>query len=279
MKNFLSSTVSFIKSISNDYSKRSLSAYSAQAAFFLFVSFFPFAAIVFYFISFIPALNGDVFPETAGLIPQLLIEIFFEAKNQLTESNNLLILLISGVTALWSASKGIHAISEGLNSAYSEEKPKGAIKLRLRSTLYTLFFVVVIIAVLGLLVFGNVLHEELSGIFPKFAGTLFILNSFKFLFLLLILVGFFAVTYKFLPNRKTKLSQVLIGATIASVGWLVYSFVYSLYIDNYNITNSVYGSLATIVLLMLWLYSCMNILLFGALLNARISYSKINSGS
>ena len=64
-----------------------------------------------------------------------------------------------------------------------------------------------------------------------------------------------------------KFRSVLPGAALAAAGWLGFSFFYSLYIDNFADYTLVYGSLAAVVLLMLWLYFCMNIFLFGAQLN------------
>lgn len=276
MKKLSEAVYKTVKSISNQYAERSVSAYSAQAAFFIFISFFPFAIILFHFIRLFPNIDIDLSSEAGGLIPQMVITIISEAREQATASGSrTVIFVVSVLTALWSASKGIYAITLGLDSAYRIKDGRNSIVTRLRSTLYTVAFVVIIVAALGLLVFGNVLNEKASELFPDFAGLIFIIKTFRFLFLLLILIAFFTLTYKFLPNGKRKIGETLPGAVIASVGWLGFSYAYSLYIDNYNVSSSVYGSLATIVLLMLWLYSCMNILLFGALVNSWLSKGRI----
>ena len=201
-----------------------------------------------------------------------------EARNQATVSGQrTVIFLVSVATALWSASKGIYGITMGLDSVYKVDEKRSSLLIRLRSTLYTLAFIVILIAVLGLLVFGGVLHDKLLDVFPDFAGLLFIIKSFRFAFLLLVLLVFFTLTYRFLPNTKMRFADVFPGAVIASIGWLVFSYIYSLYIDHYNISSSVYGSLAAVVLLLLWLYSCMNILLSGALVNSWLSEGRIRT--
>ncbi len=276
MKRLFEATYKTIKSILKQYSERSVGAYSAQAAYFIFASFFPFAIIIFYVINAIPNFNLEITEDAIGIIPQMLLTIIEEAKSQATiNGQRLIILLVSALAALWSASKGIYGISLGLDSVYQSKKKRNSIFARIRATLYTLAFVVIIIAVLGLLVFGNTIYENAIEYFPNYAVVLFMVRSFRFIALLLILIFFFTMTYKFLPSEKRRIGEVLPGAVIASIGWLVFSYLYSLYIDHYDVSSSVYGSLATIVLLMLWLYFCMNIVLSGALVNSWLSEGRI----
>ncbi len=276
MKKLSEAIYKTIRKISEEYTERSISAYSAQAAFFIFISFFPFAIILFHVINLLPSIDIGLVPETAGLIPNMVVTIITEAREQaIIDNQRTVIFLVSLLTALWSASKGIYSITLGLDSAYQIKDGRNSIIIRLRSTLYTVAFVLILVAALGLLVFGNVLHEKATELFPNIAGLIFIIKTFRFLLLLLILIVFFSLTYKFLPNAKMKISEVIPGAVIASSGWLAFSYLYSLYIDNYNSSSSVYGSLAAIVLLMLWLYFCMNILLFGALVNSWLSKGRI----
>lgn len=276
MKKLLEAAYKTINSILRQYSERSVSAYAAQSAYFIFASFFPFAIIIFYIINAIPNFTLEISEEAIGIIPQMLLTIIEEAKSQATvNGQRIIILIVSGLAALWSASKGIYGISVGLDSVYQAKKKRGSIFARIRATLYTLAFVIIIIAVLGLLVFGNAIYESAVEYFPNYAVVLFMIRSFRFIALLLILILFFVLTYKFLPSEKRRIGEVLPGAVIASIGWLVFSYLYSLYIDHYDISSSVYGSLATIVLLMLWLYFCMNILLSGALVNSWLSEGRI----
>ena len=278
MKKAVEAVYMTVKNLTKQYTERSVSAYSAQAAFFIFVSFFPFVIILFYVINLFPDFKVDISADALELVPQYVMGLVEEARNQATVSGQrTVILLVSVATALWSASKGIYGITMGLDSVYKVDEKRSSLLIRLRSTLYTLAFIVILIAVLGLLVFGGVLHDKLLDVFPDFAGLLFIIKSFRFAFLLLVLLVFFTLTYRFLPNTKMRFADVFPGAVIASIGWLVFSYIYSLYIDHYNISSSVYGSLAAVVLLLLWLYSCMNILLSGALVNSWLSEGRIRT--
>ena len=89
---------------------------------------------------------------------------------------------------------------------------------------------------------------------------------------LVVLTLFWDMVYKYLPNRtnlsKTTMKQQLPGAVFTSCGWLLISFIFSVYLDIFTGFSSMYGSLTTIILIMLWLYVCMYVILLGGELNA-----------
>ena len=74
--------------------------------------------------------------------------------------------------------------------------------------------------------------------------------------------------YKFVPNRRATLKSQIPGAMVSSVAWSLFSLAFSIYIDLTPGTVNMYGSLTTLVLIMLWLYFCMWILLIGAEINS-----------
>ena len=81
-----------------------------------------------------------------------------------------------------------------------------------------------------------------------------------------ILILFFAVVFKMLPNRKATLRSQLPGAVLCTLAWYAFSFGLSVYVNYFN-GFSMYGSLTTIVLIMLWLYFCMYIMMLCAEIN------------
>jgi membrane protein len=82
-----------------------------------------------------------------------------------------------------------------------------------------------------------------------------------------VLIGFFMLVYMNVPNRKSKVRYEMPGAVFSTVVWLVYSWAFSFYISNFANYSATYGSLATIVIFMLWLYWTMNIVFVGAEIN------------
>ena len=81
------------------------------------------------------------------------------------------------------------------------------------------------------------------------------------------LMIFFLLIYKFLPNRRTKLKRQIPGAVFAAIGWMIISWIFSVYVDVFQGFSDMYGSLTTIVLIMLWMYFCLILILIGAEVN------------
>ncbi|HPU63469.1 MAG TPA: YhjD/YihY/BrkB family envelope integrity protein, partial [Mobilitalea sp.] len=145
----------FLKKIKDDH----ISAFSAQAAFFIIISFFPF---IMFLLSIVPFFNiqestilkifTQVFPKAFNsLIVRVITEIY-----DLTNSGT--VISLTALTALWSAGKGFLAIMKGLNSVYEIQETRHSIFLRIVSTLYTLIFAFMIIISMTIFVFGNRLY-------------------------------------------------------------------------------------------------------------------------
>lgn len=83
-----------------------------------------------------------------------------------------------------------------------------------------------------------------------------------------VLTLFSLVLYIVVPNRKSRIKYELPGAIFTALGWTIFSYVFSIYVDMSTGFAITYGSLATLVFIMLWLYACMNVLFIGAEMNA-----------
>ena len=128
-------------------------------------------------------------------------------------------------------------------------------------------FVVVILLLLVLSVFGNSLNLFILEHLPFMSRTADWLIEARTFISPAVLVVFCLLIYKFLPNRRDRLIKQLPGAAFAALGWMVVSWIFSIYLDIFKGFSSMYGSLTTIVLIMLWMYFCMYSILLGGELN------------
>lgn len=179
----------------------------------------------------------------------------------------------------WSAGKGFMGLIQGMNMIYNVEERRNYIILRLQSALYTVVFVVAIILSLVVLVFGNSLHKMAMEYIPILTYVTGIILRLKGMVSIAILAALFMLLYRFVPNRKVRIIRQAPGAAFSAVCWYVFSIVFSLYVEYSPGLANMYGSLTTIVLVMLWLYFCMYIILIGAEINSyfedqfrRVSY-------
>ncbi len=268
MKKTLVKIISAVKDFSDNMKKASTSAYAAQAALFVIISAFPLAMLLLTLIKYLPYFRNGNIEVDFSMLPKDVSDLFNSMLYEIIEGSTSTVLSISAVTALWSASKGVYSIMQGLTAVYSVKETRGYVRMRLLSMLYTLIFMVMVIAALGFLVFGNTIYHTLIGILPVAAENLEIIsNGLKWLVGFGILVFFFELLYIFMPNRKTTVFKELPGALVSSVGWIGFSYIYAFYIDNFGNYGKIYGSLTAVVLLMLWMYFCMYIMLVGAEVN------------
>ena len=89
--------------------------------------------------------------------------------------------------------------------------------------------------------------------------------------LLVLQIGVFAVMYALLPDKRNRLSRSIPGALFASLGWLVFSHLFSVYVEHFALYTNIYGSVYALALGMLWLYFCISIFFYGGALNRFLS--------
>lgn len=261
------SIVSFIRSFLRKLRDDFITAFSAQAAFFIILSFFPFVMFLLTLIQYLPFTKGDLLITFSGIIPDAFESLLITLIEEIYDKASGTVISITVITALWSASKGFVAIVKGLNSVYGIDETRNYIKLRLISIFYTLTFAGMIIVSLGFLVFGNRIYLWVSDKFNLLNDLALLIISLRTVVGFCVLILFFMALYLYIPNRKSKFIKELPGAIITAGGWMGFSYLYSFYIDNMGNYSYMYGSLTAIVLLMVWLYACMYIMFIGAELN------------
>lgn len=264
----IKSTFRIIGLLSRKIRDDHVAAFSAQAAFFIIISFFPFIMLLLSIIKYFPIeeesmllMLNQAFPTTVNsLITSIVREIYDTAASTT-------LISVTVVSTLWSAGKGFLAVMKGLNSVYEINETRHSLLLRGMAALYTLIFAIMVILTMILFVFGNRLYFWIGQKLPVIEDTAFVIISLRTIVGLVTLIIFFVIIYIVIPNRKTKLMHELPGAMLCAAGWMGFSYAFSYYIDNFSNYASMYGSLTAVVLFMLWLYFCMYLLFLGAEFN------------
>jgi len=264
-----------LKEVSNKLSKDNITGYAAQSCFYITLSFFPFIMLLLTLIRFLPVKYDTIISFLEEITPLQLHSFLDSVVNELFEKSSLTLTSITAVATIWTSGQGFLSLMQGLNSIYGIKETRNFIVQRLIATFYTLIFLIIIVFSLVVLVFGNQLLSFISLKVPNIAFVTYAIMNQKYLIFPSILMLFFICIYTFIPSRKkTSILSELPGAVIASVGWFLFSYLYSLYVNNTPNFSYMYGSLTTFVFALVWLYCCMVILFFGAEINTFI-YNKI----
>ena len=174
---------------------------------------------------------------------------------------------LSAVTALWSASRGMYCLLTGLNAIYGVSENRSWLHTRFISMIYTFLFLLVLLLTLVLHVFGTTILGILSQRSGWLANLLANVVDLRFFLLLFTQTLLFTAMFMVLPNGRNRLENSLPGALLASIGWLIFSDLYSIYVEHFTSLSIIYGSVYAVALSMLWLYCCLSILFYGGVLN------------
>lgn len=249
-----------LKRLVNKILEDEIFIYSAQSSFYMITASIPFMML---FLALLKFLFPFTEQETVSLVKTLIPQNFTEISEVLVGEvydKSLALLSFGAIGAFWSASRGVLAVQRGIRKVYKKPSQRNFIKNVCVSVFYTILLLLVLLAILGIMVFGDFIYRLFSVNFAFYPKVM----------LFLALVIFFTVMYWIFVGKGTKITDHIIGAVFSALGWILASFLFSLYVENFANYSYIYGSLSVIVLMMLWIYILMIILLLGAEVNVFI---------
>ena len=256
---------SFAKKIIANLSKDNVSEYSAQGAYYTILSFIPFIILLLTMIQYTGINQKTLFEVISRIIPSNMEELVLNIVQEVY-SKSIGTISISIIFTLWSAGKGLYAFTKGLQKIYGVKNKvqTNYFYLRFKSIIQTIFFIILIVMALIVLVFGKILISLLKEQF----GILFNLGIIEKIFiefgLITITFIIILILYKYMVKSNKKIKSLVLGALFSAVVIKLVSFVFSIYLDIFKGFSITYGSLTTLMLIMMWTYVCFYIVFLGA---------------
>lgn len=248
-----------------------ISTYAASASFFIITSLFPMLMLIFSIVSCIPWASETVLVDgIVRLLPKALLPFFLPIIQELQDSS-LTSLSISVVAMLWTSSKSMMGVLGGLNNIAGIRDNRSFLFKRMVCSGFMLLLALVLMIMLVLWGFGQMILELVHRYIPYLGNVFSMILEVRGLALFVVTALILAMMYAFFPHKKMHLVMQLPGALFAAAAWLIFSQLYSMYVEYALTVSMIYGSLGMIVLAMLWLYFCMMILFFGAVINQLLS--------
>ena len=195
--------VRFIIKFVNKATADSVPAYAAQVAFFVMLSFFPFMMLLVMIVSKLSVMNTNVLGYILRVVPSGLESYVAYIVDDVVNANVQSFTLITVFVSLWSAAKGIQALSTGLNKIYGVEQNKNYFLVRLICALYTLVFMVLCIVVIAIQAFGSQIAHKIIDNYPAFADATLLILSLKNVVTFLVIFVFLPVSYTHLRAHET----------------------------------------------------------------------------
>lgn len=245
--------------------------YSAQASFYIIISSIPFTMLLLSLASLIlPISDGDILRFLAPFVPDIFLPFVENILHEVSSKVSGSVISLSAISTVWMASRGVQAIERGTRGVYHSPPRKFIIGDILASLIYTFVFILILLSFFTLFIFGNAIINFLE---LKSDIWLFIFSRsawLKWVFAIVLITFCFSGIYMAFAGRKLRLRDHFHGAIFTTIIWMIFSYWFSYYIENFANYSYIYGSLAAIVLIMLWVYFCMIIFLMGGEINMYI---------
>ena len=261
--------IKYGRRISDIFQKAALSAYAGQSAFFMMLSFFPFLLFFFSVLNLTPLSQEDFTIWLLTVVPEAF-EDFVKGFTQEIYKGSTGRISITMLFAIFLSSKAFLSLQQGMNAVYEVKEQRNYILLRIYGMIYSLILALILVFMLALMVFGNWIHMHFLAKLPLIGELADRILNFRILISGLILFVFMWLIYVFLPNQKQTWRAQIPGAVFSSVGWVAFSYGFSIYVDYFSNYSSFYGATTTIALAMVWLYGCMYMIFLGGLINRLI---------
>jgi len=262
----------FFSSLIEHLKTDDLSALASKMTFFILLSIFPFFIFLIEILKYTTFKNPVLLLELEDFFPFEIILFIQSILNDLEKtSTSKGLLSVAIIVYLWSASKGIMSIIQGLNRSYHIEETRSTLYIRFISVFYTGALAIILLITFAFVVLGNAILALISEKIQLPFSSELLIYLVKALFSLVVGFIFFILLYNTTPNKRVSFKEAAPGAAFSTLGWIATSYGFSYYIQHFNSISVMYGSLSSVIALMIWLYIVCNIILIGGVINAIVS--------
>lgn len=239
-----------------------IGAYAAQTAYFMIMSSIPFLMLLVYIAGYVPPIKAYMNELVYNVLPDSIEPYMLKVYGMITQAS-LGMISIAVVMAIWASGKAFQNLMVGLNQVNKIQETRNWFGRRFRSIFYTMIILSVIVVIMLMLVFTKNLQYYSKNYYGFIAYVVGIRPLFRWTFVFIFLVIVFTFLFTVLPNKHLSFFGQLPGGVICAISWYGFSALLAGWVRIFN-NFSMYGALATMMLVMFWLYFCMYFMLMAA---------------
>lgn len=259
--------------------KGDISQRSAALSFTFFLALFPAIISLFTFIPYIPIDNfqNTLLSTITDIVPKATWDVLGPLITDIISRQRGSLLSISFLSAIFFASNGVMGISKAFNNSYHAIDTRKPMKQRLISLWLVTILALLVVFAVGLVIGGKISidylisHQLLKG---SFGINMLILG--KWLIVMALMFISISFIYFIAPANKKYYKFLSPGSSLATIMSLLLIIGFDTYVSNFTRYNALYGSIGTLIALMIFLYFNGMVLLIGFELNVSIYQAKLN---
>lgn len=247
---------------------------SAALTYYLLFAIFP---LLIFVSTLLGVLELDIASITAVLAPILpsdVVDIIRTYLEYVAANQSRQLLWFSLVFSIWFPMRSTGCLMHSLRKAFGRSAPENILLGQLHTLLFTIWMIFVIGLTLALVVVGRRALYFLSGFLPLSETFISVWGYLRFIILGLVMAISLGILYQLALGQRRPLREVLPGVGSSLAAWLLLSMAFSYYVENMARYAQLYGSIATIVVVLLWLYMSGQVLILGAELSASLIHRK-----
>lgn len=266
MKKIINLTQDIVKIMFTNH----LFAYSAMGAYFVLMSTIPFLMLLFSLIQYLPVSSTEITLMLTSIVPSRYSPAVIDFINEVNKIS-FAAVPITAITAIWAASKGLGALVKGLNVIHQVTETRNYFQLKFKAIFDTILFMLGLLFSLLILVFGEKISNWLVAQLEWLSFYTDYFMSIRLVLAIIILTVIFWLFYCYLPNKKLHELKQLPGALFTTFCWIGFSIIFAQIFNTSGNYSIIYGSMASLILVMIWLYTCMILFYIGAAINIVLS--------
>jgi len=246
------------------------SGLAAQLAYLFLLSLFPFLIFSITLLGYTSIKADDVINLVKRSVPFETASVIADNVRSVLASRNTGLLSFGAIAAMWSASSALNSIINVLDKSYEVTEGRSFLKSRAVAIALTFMMIPAILVSLLLPVFGEKIGRLIFSYMGLSSVFLTLWNVARWVLSFCIMIVVLAGIYYFAPHKRLRFKGILAGALFTTVGWHSVSWCFSYYVNHIGNYSAIYGSLGSIIVLMVWFYVVALLIILGGVLNSTL---------
>lgn len=259
-----------IKELWKRYIIHDVNGYAVQMSYFLILSLFPFLMFLMTVLGYLSISVDDAIYFLSLVAPKEVMVIISKYIEYLLTRRNVHLLFGSLVTTFWTSSNSLNVLMRAINKAFKLEETRGYVRRKLLAAPFTILLTGCISIALVLPALGREFLLWLSRYVSISSLLIEYLTYIRWVIAVVCIFYTIMMIYHLVPNKRFPFRQVLPGAIIATIGWIIISVGFSSYVSNVPGYSAIYGSIGAVIILMIWLYLGSMIIIMGSEFNSML---------
>lgn len=255
---------------------KEINSKAAEISFYLLLSIFPFLIFTISLVVYAPIIKlSKYILLLKKIIPDSVFNIITSLVSSAIENRSFSFLILSFILAMYTMSRAVQSLIRGMNKSYNIRETRPYFEVLFISLVFVVMLIVLIFASMIFLIFGESVGAFLFKLIGLDQYFMYIWNLWRYIIGIITVIIILMNLYRFTPNKKLTFKQVVPGAIVSTLCWILATFFYSYYANNFAKYDIIYGSLGGIIVLMTWVYISSWTILIGCEINARLYKRKI----